>query len=327
MNAYQLLKDVCGIKSIVCQSTMISDLAYYEGWHVTNEELDHMLSDYNRYNDSLWNFINNNKKSFPDELGSQNQTPLQQMDDGLYYGVVKIDFKRAFTNYAERVFDPSFVKILKRFYTDAAKLYLPKSAKKFLYNYTCTNLAVNLLGKEYLGRLRRVVYDDVLYVSKYMGPIIKMEVDGAYLLSTHKQPPVADVFGSITTKQFKWILIQNTMLIGKREDEKVTIKGLGGRTPNIFNSFLTNLVKGNNRNRDEAVDTFFYNIKTPVLDWAYKTNDGNKIVLLGENMNIEVDTVTNEDIMDIDELLPQLSRDKYLNEIQDIVSSIFELVG
>lgn len=328
MNTYQLLKDVCGISSIVCQASMLSDLSYYEGWHLNNEDCQHMLNDYNLYYNKLWTYINHNKNNEAStELGDNNQTPLEQMEDGLYYGVVKIDFKRAFTNYTERVFDQAFVKILKSFYMDIAKLYLPKSAKKFLYNYTCTNLTIHLLGKDALGNLRKAVYDDVLYVSKYMGPIIKAEVDGAYILTKIKQPIVDDVFGTITVKPFKWLLMQNNMLIGRLENGNVVVKGLGKRKPNRLNAMLVEMVEGNNADRDNAIDKFLYNLQTHVLDWAYKTEDGQKVRLLINNMNIEVDAATNEDIMDINNLLPQLNRDSYLEDVYDIASSIFELVG
>lgn len=312
----------------MCLSSLYTDLSYYYNWNVSADITQKMLNDYLTYYNMLWEYIKQNKKNIDEEDNNNYKTPLFNTESGIYFNVMKIDFQRAFTNYLPKIVDENIFNIIKKFCNEASKLFLPLKAKKFIYNYTLTNIIVNLVGKTVLAKLRRTVYDDVLYLSNQLGDIIKTEVDGAYLQTSLKEAHVFDVYGNITTKTYKWLVWNNPIMIGLEENKnKVVIKGLGKYTPNIFHKTFQTLVSGSNIERDQCIEDFLYSSKIHILDWCWKTDTGEQIEILCKNNNIKMDSKTNEDINDLYELTSLIDKDKYFSFIEDTTTTIYELVG
>lgn len=324
IDKYELLTQVCGLNKIVCVGSMYSDLSYYYNWNLTEDTLNQMVCNYNSYYSKFWNFVSKHRIS-DNESFDKKHTSLINIDDGVYFNVTKVDFQRAFTNYVTTVVDSNFNYIFKTCCEAIARLYLPSSAKKFLYNYTLTNLLVNMYGKKYLYELREKVYSDVMYICSFMGTIIKSEIDGAYVITKQNSVPVFDVVGQLTTTKYRWLVAANNVLLAK--GDKITVKGLGKRNPNVFYKVLERVVGGNNNDRDRAVDDFFFSQKEHVLDWSFKTKEGNDVELMYENMDVQLSAIDAEQIVDLNNVLTRLNRDKYFYYIKDVLSTIFELIG
>jgi len=306
---------------------MYSDLSTYYNWNLTEHSANEMLSNYNTYHNLLWDYIKQNKCIVDNETDDF-KTPLINNDDGIYFNVLKIDFQRAFTNYIFKTVPSHIYNIIKSFCIEISKLYLPSKAKKFLYNYTLTNILVNMIGKKQLAILRKTVYDDVLYVCTQLGEIIKTEVDGAYITTNLQEIPIYDIFGSLTIRSYKWIVWNKPIMVGLRKDKNTTtVLGLGKYIPNIFYKTLENIVIGSNMQRDECIECFLYSPSIHILDWCYKTEDGLKIELDCQNSKIELETKNVKDIEDLRELSSMLNRDKYFETISNILMMVYELVG
>lgn len=308
---------------------MYSDLSYYYNWNLDKFVAVKMLDDYNIYYNDLWNHIQTNKPVIMDEENSMFKTPLINNEDGVYFNVLKIDFQRAFTNYIKKVLSKEQLAVIQTFFEKASRLYLPTSAKKFLYNYTLTNIIVNFIGKHKLAELRRTVYEDVLYLCCQLGDILKTEVDGAYVVTPLKELPIFDVYGQLTIKRYKWIIWNNPIMIGLNENKSIpTIKGLGKNSPNIFYKTLENIVACKvNTERDQCIEDFLYSPKIHILDWCFKTDDGDKIELLLKSSDVSIPSNTNEDIEDLSELQNSLDRDKYFQTLENTLMVIYELIG
>lgn len=312
----------------MCLSSLYTDLSYYYNWNITYDITQKMLHDYHTYYNTLWEYIKQYKKNIDEEENHNYKTPLYNTDSGIYFNVMKIDFQRAFTNYLPKVVNDDIFSIIKKFCKQISLLYLPLRAKKFLYNYTLTNIIVNLVGKNVLAKLRRTVYDDVLYLSEKLGDVIKTEVDGAYIQTPLKDAILFDVYGNITTKTYKWLIWNNPIMIGLEENKsKVTIKGLGKYMPNIFDKTFNILVSGSNTERDQCIEDFLYSKKIHILDWCLKTNTGEQIELLCKNNTIKMESIQTTDINDLCELTSTIDKDKYFTYIEDTITTIYELVG
>lgn len=322
-----MFRELCGTNKLVCIPSLKSDLSLYYNWNITESSTEQMLTDYNNYNKILWDYIKQNKCIVDDDT-DEFKTPLINNEDGIYFNVLKIDFQRAFTNYIYKTVPTHIFHIIKKYCNIVSQLYLPSKAKKFLYNYTLTNILVNMVGKKELAKLRKTVYDDVLYICSQLGDIIKTEVDGAYLSTPLKEIPIYDVFGNITIRQYQWIVWNKPVMIGLRKDKKVpTILGLGKYVPNIFYKTLETLVSSSNIQRDECVESFLYSPSIHILDWCFKTELGDSIEIESKNSKINLDTKNNNDIEDLRELSTMIDRDKYFNHISNIIMMIYELIG
>lgn len=308
---------------------MYSDLLHYYNWNLDTTVAERMLHEYTNYYNELWSYIQNNKQPVVEKDSSMYKTPLINNEDGIYFNVVKVDIQRAFTNYISQVLTKEQLYNIQSFFEKASKLYLPVVAKKFLYNYTLTNIIVNFIGKHKLAELRRFVYEDILYLCYQLGDILKTEVDGAYIITPLKELPVFDIYGQLTIQKYKWVVWNKPIMIGLNESKKTpTIKGLGKNAPNIFYKTLENVVScKHNVDRDQCIEDFLYSPKIHSLDWCFKTDDGNKIELLLKSSNVTLPSNTIEDIAELSELQESLDRDKYFKSLENTLMTIYELVS
>jgi len=321
------LHNICGVTKIVCSASLHSDLSFYYNWNISDNILTKMVNDYTAYYNNLWEYIKQHKKHNLED-NHNFKTPLINNDSGIYFNVIKIDFQRAFTNYIKKVLNDNHLNIIKHFFKEVSTLFLPTSAKKFLYNYTLTNIIVNLLGKATLAELRYTVYQDVMYLASQLGEILKSEIDGAYIITPLKELPVFDVYGQLTLEKYRWLVWDNPIMIGTDYAfNKTVIKGLGKRSPNTLFKTLENIISSKtNKERDLHIENFFY---TPshILDWCYKKENGNEIELSLKTSDITIPSLTNEDILDIQDLFDSLNKDNYFKHIKNVLTTIYELLG
>jgi hypothetical protein len=326
-NLFTFLRDVCGMKKITCIQTIESDLNIHYGWYTDKEELNNMYSSYQKIFNDFWNNIDVQKS----EKTKTDLKFISPNNNSIYFKCIKLDFQKAFTTYVEQMFDEETKKLYHKFCFKTAKSNLCSSSKKFLYNYFLTNLLINTYGKDELIRLRTTVYEDVLYISEKIGTILKSEIDGAYIHSNNVDvlKYYYDVYGQFTSTQYKWLMFIDNFLIGKKNDNNVTIKGFEKSKPNVLYNFTTDIVSANsNKQRDQIVDKFIFNNDYPILDWAYKNNDGSSINLKLKNMNLNIDCNSeNSNIYELSNLHNKLNRDVYLNEIKSILSFLYETIG
>lgn len=288
-----------------------------------------MVEAYTLYYNELWEYIKHNKSVVLNDDTDSFKTPLINNDSGIYFNVIKIDFQRAFTNYIKKVLDGKHLAIIQVFFQKISKAFLPISAKKFLYNYTLTNIIVNLLGKNTLAELRYTVYQDVLYLASQLGDILKSEVDGAYIITPLKELPIFDVYGQLTIEQYKWLVWDAPIMIGTDSASNNTIiKGIGKKMPNVLFKTLESIVcSKTNAERDLYLEKFFYSPKTHMLDWCFKKEDGNEIEIALNTTDITMPSITSTDIYDLQDLVSVLNRDKYFTYLQSVLTTIYELLG
>lgn len=329
MNHYEFLRDICGLDRIVCEGSCITDLSYWYQWKgIAYSDIDRMVAEYNSIYESLWEYIKQHKiEQVEEDSSSKPKTSMIKPANGIYFNVLKLDFEKAFTNYITMLADPNFVNVFGHFCRMIAKAYLPKRAKKFLYNYTLTNLIVNTRQKSLLYQLRDRVYTDMLYAASSMGEILKSEVDGAYIATNLTAPIIHDTYGKMTMTKINWMISLDPILIAK-SPEKCIIKGLNKYDPNIFRKLISNVLGANTEySKDVVIDDFFESGKVHILDWFYKTEDGSKVKFLAEHMDTELESNTPEAIMEYTPMVSMLDRDRYLAEIQPVLGYIYQLVG
>lgn len=334
MNRYEFLLETCGLSNIVCLPTCINDIRYYYDWRVTEEQVDSMINEYKSIYDIIWKKILNHdivESALTDV--KTDVTKLYTPKDGLYYNVYKIDFDRAFTTY---IFETAKNNIdLLNDFTYLCNLIatkkLPQKTKKFLYNYTLTNLISKVYGIEYLYQLRKKVYDDVITVSKSNGEILKTEIDGAYIhVDRNKDIRFHhNVYGNLSFKKIKWIMFLGNKMIGKSENEKIIIKGYGKVEPNISKQTIKKFVESkNNCERNKILDEFFNMNRSHILDWGIKNSNGTKLSYhINGGTIISFECNNENDLEDINDMKSDLDRDKYIKRIFDVISSIMENVG
>jgi len=323
MDSFTFLREICGYTDIVCTHSMYSDLSNFYGIRIHDHDVNHMVNLYNAYHNSLWEYIKQNK--ITDTSETDDTITFPETGNGFYPHVLKVDFQRAFTNYIELVIDTEFITIFERFCMSVARLRIPSSAKKFLYNYTLTNLLISLRGKANLYKLRRTVYDDVLHVSNSLGgEIIKAEIDGAYVQTIMNEPYVNDVYGNVTCKQFNYVLIAKNKLMGLTTTNDVTLKGISKNQPNIFKKMIQKIISTPINERDKVLDDFLFSDKHHILDWCFKTDNGDKVKIKLNKLDIELTAMTAHDVADMQELMKSVNREAYLLEIYDVISILME---
>ncbi len=328
-NIYHFLKDICGMKYIVCEKTLLYDVKHYYDWIVSYDVLNNILTNYNNIINLFWKELKPySKRTTPskpnDEFIIKYIYPKQEL---FASNIIKIDMQRAFTTYAEQVLDADALALYTKMCTIlASSSYLPKRAKKFLYNYFLTNIIIHCMGIDTLYKLRYMVYDDVLYVAERIGDIIKSEVDGAYIKPYKMRilNDIYDIYGQISTTVYKWVLFKQKYMIGViNKNNQVTFKGFDSLSPNIFYSLISRLcLATSERDMDYIIDTFLFNNTDSLLDFAYKTTDGSSIKLKLKNMT----AIINSDDIDLssyNDMHNRIDFAYYVNEIYPILSSIF----
>lgn len=249
-------------------------------------------------------------------------------ENGIYDNVIKIDFTRAFVNYSIKAMTAKTYEMFVNYCYTIAKLPILKSTKKFLYNYTLTNLIMIYDGNTTLHKLRSLVYNDVLYLATKYGIPLKSEIDGCYIKSKVKPEQIENtgIFGDFKVIAYsKLILIDNTIIgVNDIKSKNLLLKGFDKLYPNIVKIFLSNFVSKMN---DSALDEFFYNYKVNILDWCNKSKDGKTVGLHLKGFDVNVKGETKEDIMKLKEYTELLNREQYYDYFKDYLTKFFEIQG
>ncbi len=302
LNLFQFLKSVCNFKLISSSGNIQSDLEYY--YNQTNYDLDQMFTDFGLVYDEFWTEINIPKISSSNDLNIK----LVQPNQGCYKHIVKIDFKRAFTNYVVKLMDPKELSIYNYYCNKVSRLHMFESAKKYLYNYFLTNIISNNKLKE----LRYGVYEDVLYLASHYGDIIKSEVDGCYVQTNREDCSYYNVYGEYNTKLYDSIYFVDKLQIMQSKD-KIQIKGINKNTPNILYKLIRDLAKEKN---DRVIYNYFTDPTIHISDWFHKSDDGNSIKIMLKNMSVNAKTETYDDIKKIQKYSEYINRDKYFDSVK-----------
>ena len=329
ISKFEFYKDVCNNDLLVCLSSLESDLSYYYNWNIQeHKSLDNIYNSFCTVYDHMWDVIKNTSDEYYNKDLILDGVKLVKGDPGVYYNVVKIDLNKAFTNYIFSVANEKFLNIFKNICYEIAKTKIPKSSKKFLYNYTLTNLLTKKFNINTLYELRFKVYEDVLYSASKMGNIIKTEIDGAYIQTYMKEIPKLDISGKLTITKYNWLILYEKLLIGKTKNNVIKLKGFSYDTPNIQKHYLKKLLLCNtNKQRDLLIEEYLFSNNIHILDWAYKTVNGEKILLKYDNVNIEMNSITDKDISMLNDSIKNINRDNYIKEILPVYSMLFETIG
>ena len=269
-----------------------------------------MLVDFGLVYDEFWKEVTSKKTPSSNELNIKLVTPTQSY----YKHIVKIDFKRAFTNYVVKLMTPSELSTYNYYCNKVSRLYIFESAKKYLYNYFLTNIIDNNKLKE----LRYDVYEDVLYLASHYGDIIKSEVDGCYVQTNREDCMYYDVYGEYNTKLYDSIYFVDKLQIMQSKD-RVQIKGINKNTPNILYKLIRDLTKEKN---DKVIYDYFNNPSIHISDWFLKSDNGNSIKIMLKNMTVNAKTETYDDIKKIQKYSEYINRDKYFDMIKGSLSKL-----
>jgi hypothetical protein len=325
MNIYQLLLDVGGYKKITCLGSLQSDMRYYYGLKLSNDNLQKILDSYNKIYEDFWNDIGKYKNNKRVEETKNLQVKLVNPDNGIYFNMIKVDFEKAFTNYFYLIANDNSKHLFDTHIKKVAVSYLPRRIKKYFYNYMLTNILVNTESNLKLMELRNKVYEELMYISNNYGSIIKSEIDGAYIQTKAKKFPVLEVLGTITIDIIKYVFIKDKLLCIKYKD-KSSIKGLNKYGPNIYNKTLQDFLnKSTFKERDDVINDFILDNQIHMLDWGIKSVDGTKLTYHLSNMDVDYNSSTIDDIKDLYKISKLLNKDKYIHTIYPYLKDLFSM--
>jgi hypothetical protein len=292
---------------------LFQDLLRY--YNYSNIDLNRITSVYDSIYSEFWSII----QTKSDQGNSSTKIKLVNPQEGKYNNIIKIDFKRAFTNYGIRYLDKEALKLYMYFCNKVSRSYILPESKKFLYNYVLTNIITNYSGKEQLNLLRANVYDDVLYLASRYGEVIKSEVDGCYVITDCKDYYNFEVFGEYNIVNFNYIYFIDKLQISNVQN-KIVVKGIDKTSPNIYTMLITNFLKNMN---DKFLNSFFFNpITTQISDWCKKSKDGNTGKLCLKNSIIDVDMSTIEKVNALNKYKDYISKNAYFNKLKTILTKI-----
>lgn len=314
MDAYQYLKDVCNFKMISSRGSLYQDLLRHYSY--SNLNLPVITDTFNTIYSDFWDKVSKQK----DTSDPTTKIKLIIPREGKYTNIIKIDFKRAFTNYSIQYLPKEELKLYNYFCNKVSRAYLLPESKKFLYNYVLTNILTNCCGKEQLNQLRAGVYEDVLYLASRYGDIIKSEVDGCYVLTNEHTYNSLEVFGEYNVLKYSCIYFLDKGLQINQYNDKVDIKGITKNEPNIYTIVIKEFLK---RMNDSLLDRFFYNDKISYMsDWIKKSKDGNTGSLCLKNSIISVNTTTEKDIEQLYKYTEYISKNAYFNKMSKYLEQI-----
>lgn len=312
LSLFQFLKSVCNFKLLSSTGNIQSDLGYY--YNQTMQDIDQMFVDFGMVYDEFWKEVNLTKSSSSNTLNIKLVNPSQSC----YKHIVKIDFKRAFTNYVVRLMNKNELLTYNYYCNKVSRLYMFESAKKYLYNYFLTNIIDNNKLKE----LRYSVYEDVLYLASHYGDIIKSEVDGCYVQTNREDCAYYDVYGEYNTKLYDSIYFVDKLQIMQSKD-RVQIKGINKNTPNILYKLIRDLVKEKN---DRVIYNYFTDQTIHISDWFQKSDNGNSIKIMLKNMTVNAKTETYDDIKKIQKYSEYINRDKYFDSVKSTLIKLMNQI-
>ena len=294
-----------------------SDLEYYynKADLLSKYDFDTMLNKFDLVYTEFWKETNIPKVQTQSNIpGIKLIVPV----DGYYNHIIKIDFKRAFTNYVVNLMTPSELKVYQYYCNKVSRLDIFESSKKYLYNYFLTNL----INNDKLKELRYNVYQDVLYLASHYGEIIKSEVDGCYVKTNRENFCYYNVYGEYNLKKYDSIYFVDKLQIMKHNDT-VQIKGINKATPNILYKLIRDMV---NEKSDRVIYEYFTNSSIHISDWFYKSDDGNSIKILLKNLTVSSKTETFDDIQKIKKYSEHINRNKYFDSIKSTLIKLMRLL-
>ena len=309
---YQYLKSICNFKLISSLGNITSDLEYYynKASLLSSCDMDQILTDFTSVYDEFWNEVTKPKVTPTNNLTIKLVNP----EERVYKHIVKIDFKRAFTNYVVKLMSKEELSIYNYYCNKVSRLNIFESSKKYLYNYFLTNIIDNNKLKE----LRYDVYSDMLYLASHYGNIIKSEVDGCYVETNREDLIYYDVYGEYNIKVYDSVYYVDKLQILQSND-KVQVKGINKNNPNILYKLVRDLVQYKN---DSVLYKYFNDSTIHISDWFYKSDDGRSIKINLKNVVVNAKTETYEDIKKIQKYSEYINRDKYLESMQGTVTKL-----
>lgn len=325
MSLFQFLKNICGYKKLVSEYTMLLDLNTYYNIKTNIREIETIFNIYNNFLYEFWEFIKNNTIIIePKKLNLKDNPSMKKyVEDGLYFNINSLDINKAVFNYHDIIYKDED-NVLLNFGIKIGKLKIPSNLKKYLYNYTFTNVVTKYYN-ESVSDVRLSIVNDVMRYSKVYGDILKIEFDGAYIQTkTNKYYPI-NLYGIVKLKKFKWMLLYNKYTICGGTN--IEIKGLSKLYPNVYYQLISDILKcKSNYERETYINNFLYKDNyASILDWGFKTDDGKFLNYKTDRFDISIPTDIDQKELSIYNL--KIDKFKYLNDIYDILGIIFSNIG
>ena len=238
-----------------------------------------------------------------------------------YCNVVKIDFKRAFTNYSIKYLSKDELKLYNYFCNKVSRLYILPESKKYLYNYALTNIIMTMSGSAKLNDLRYDVYNDVLYMASRYGDILKSEVDGCYVYTNEYNYNYMEVLGEYSVFKYDYIYFLDKGLQINKYKNITEVKGLNKLDPNIYSMIIREFL---NKFNDSVIDNFFYSDKynMHIIDWCKKSKDGLTGTLCLRNTVLSVDTHDEYNVEQLNKYKNYISKNAYFSKIEKILQQL-----
>ena len=319
VSLYEYIHNVCNYKHVSSLGSLTQDLVRFYNYH--NEiNLSSVLSVYNDLYSEFWSKID--KQS---DLDDNTETKIKLVTPPInrFTNVVKVDFKRAFTNYGVKYLSDSEKRLYNYFCNKISRAYILPESKKYLYNYVLTNIILNYSGKSKLNQLRYDVYDDVMYIASRYGDVIKSEVDGCYVCTKEYNYSYFDIYGEYSIFKYDYIYFLDKGVQISHYNNKTDIKGFNKTDPNIYTIIIKSFLK---KFDDSVIDNYFYKeLKTPVIDWCKKSKDGTTGTLCLKNTVLNVDTQTEKDVYNLDKYKESLSRNLYFKKVSTVLQQLMLL--
>ena len=315
---YEYLHEVCNLKYISSVGSIEQDLIRFYKYNTNTLDFDRILINYDSIYTEFWNRVKIQKDLNND---TSNKIKLINPEVGKYNNIVKIDFKRAFTNYSIKYLSKEELRLYNYFCNKISRSYLLPESKKYLYNYVLTNIILSYSGKNKLNQLRYDVYEDVLYMGKRYGDIIKSEVDGCYVVTNEYNYTYMDVLGEYSVFKYDYIYFLDKGVQINKYEKSVEIKGINKLEPNIYSMFIKEFLI---KRSDNVIENFFYSNKynMHVIDWCKKSKDGLKGNLCLKNSVIDLDIITAEDVYKINTYKEYLNKNRYFLKISKVLEEL-----
>lgn len=316
---YEYIHNICNYKYVSSLGSINQDLVRFYNYN-KEFDLDTILNNFNSIYEEFWKKVDK-QNAVDDEV--KDKIKLITPDVNKYTNIIKIDFKRAFTNYGINYLTLESLRLYNYFCNKISRAYILPESKKFLYNYVLTNIILSYSGKSKLNQLRYDVYEDVMYMASRYGEVIKSEVDGCYVLTNEHNYSYLEIYGEYSIFKYDYIYFLDKGIQISQYNKKLDLKGLNKNDPNIYSMIIKSFLK---KFDDSVLNNYFYReLKIPVIDWCKKSKDGNTGTVCLKHSVINVDTKTEEDVYNLDKYKESLSRNMYFNKISNILQQLLLL--
>lgn len=321
MNEFEFFKDYCGFDKIVCLPTMVDDIMLYYHIDVSYSQLINIYNDYLKYYNFLWS----NLKEFNTNAPDVHSIKKVVGNDGTYHNVVKVDFEKAILNYVMLTSEKSIKIELMFYFNEISKYWFPNSLRKYLYIYTITNVLTKKYGKSSIIDIQNKIYQEIQYNFLDYGYVIKSEMDGVYL-----QPNITDYrfqhacIGKYSIHVYKWLIKYKTYLVGLDNSNKLLLKGLSKDSPNIFHILCKQVTSLSLKDLDKYFDDLSNGKCGNVLDYLYKSDDGQSVRLFVPGMCLtftDMNQAKYKELLDI----KRIDVAYYINAMSPLLNKIYAM--